>query len=337
MTTLAHQLIVAFAIVGAGCAASDDTGEKDLQQEFEDALASAEDDGEAFPVSAQVQAGDDEQPATALAVGEGQPTVAYLKRNGSHRVGSFETSGLLKSYGGSTVFYPRDDSTDLAGVVMCPGFSALKGSIAGWGPFFASHGIVLMTIDTKTTLDQVVQRAPQIQEALRDLQEMGDNRSELRGRFGGKWGVSGWSMGGGGTWLTAANQAQRLGVRTAVTLAGHNLTAGGAIGVGAANIRIPTLMMNGSTDATILGGLAQTDSAYSAIPNGTPKMMWETGTCGHFCWGDPNAGNNISGVLMMAWQKTFLEGDDRFRSLLNCQTARGDLLSLTTSCRTDDI
>jgi len=338
------MLLLSALAYGAGCAenADGDTGETAPEATFDEAEArrqqpevygeieNAKQNGESFERAGQEALAEVEAlPEASLAVNEGQPTIQYLKGRGPHPSASFNTSGAGRNYGGSTIYYPRDQSTDLAGVVMCPGFTALKSSLAGWGPFFASHGIVLMTIDTKTVMDQVIQRAPEIQQALDDLKKFGNDRNELRGRMGDKWGVSGWSMGGGGTWLTAA-KAERQNIKTAVTLAGHNSTAGGAFGVDARQIKIPTLMMNGSTDVTILGGLGQSSSAYNAIPNSTPKLHWETGTCGHFCWGGPNAGGGISGVFMMAWQKTFLEGDERFKVLLNRSTAQASGARTTT-------
>ena len=244
----------------------------------------------------------------------GEPTADTLSRNGGFRYASY-TSGFRDGprFGGATIFYPTDAEPPLSGVVMCPGFTATRSSIAAWGPFFASHGIVLMIIDTNTVLDPVPARANALLDALASLK--GENTratSPLRGKLSAsRYGLAGWSMGGGGTWLATAAHPE---LKSAVTLAGHNLTAGGA--GGSRGSRVPTLMMNGATDVTLLGGLGQSESAYDAIPSTTPKLLYVMTYEGHFSWGTPRTNGNASGRTMMAWQKTFLEGDTRYKKLL---------------------
>jgi hypothetical protein len=76
---------------------------------------------------------------------------------------------------------------------------------------------------------------------------------------------------------------------------------------------VPTIMLNGATDTTFLGGLNQTQNAYAAIPETTPKLMYIFSNLGHFDWGTPAAGGKAAGRYVMAWEKTFLEGDERYR------------------------
>jgi dienelactone hydrolase len=251
----------------------------------------------------------------------GDPTRETINRNGPFRFASYSFGFNSVGFGGGTIFYPVDAEPPYSGVVMCPGFLALKSSISGWGPFFASHGIVLMVIDTLTVVDQVIQRAPEMNAALASLKAENNRAgSPLRGKMSAdRYGLSGWSMGGGATWIITANRPE---IKTAVTLAGHNLTAGGAIS--SLGSRVPTLMMNGGSDVTILGGLGQTQSAYDAIPNTTPKMLYVMALDGHFSWGTPTTNGGASGRYMMAWQKTFLEGDTRYRQFL---LERGPLAS----------
>jgi dienelactone hydrolase len=228
---------------------------------------------------------------------------------------------LGRIYGGGTVYYPTNAEPPLSAVVMCPGYSATQSSIADWGPFFASHGIVLVTIDTYTTLDQVTQRADQLLDALDDLKAENTRLgSPLRGDLSAeRYGLAGWSMGGGATWIVTADHPE---LKSAVTLAGHNLTAGGS--VGSLGSRVPTLIMNGATDVSILGGLGQSESAYEAIPNSTPKLLYVMALEGHFSWGTPATNNNASGRYVLAWEKVFLEGDQRYQRFL---LERGPLAS----------
>src|SRR5690606_27030040 len=79
---------------------------------------------------------------------------------------------------------------------------------------------------------------------------------------------------------------------------------------------VPTLMLNGATDLTILGGFGQSEGAYRALPNSTEKLLYVFGRLGHFEWGAPRAGGSAVGRYVMAWEKTFLEGDERYRPCL---------------------
>ena len=75
-------------------------------------------------------------------------------------------------------------------------------------------------------------------------------------------------------------------------------------------------MMNGALDVTFLGGLGQSESAYDNIPEATPKLLYVMAYEGHLAWGGPTTNGNASGRYMLAWQKTFLEGDVRYRKFL---------------------
>jgi dienelactone hydrolase len=217
-------------------------------------------------------------------------------------------------FGAATIYYPTNAQPPLSGVVMCPGYTATQSSIAAWGPFFASHGIVLMTIDTNSTLDQVDERDDALLDALTSLKaENARTGSPLQNKLSAnRYGVAGWSMGGGGTWIASAEHPE---LKSAITLAGHNATAiGGAlISLGS---QVPTLMLNGALDTTILGGLGQSENAYDIIPDSTPKLLYVMATEGHFSWGTPTTNNNASGRYVLAWEKVFLEGDERYRSFL---------------------
>ena len=213
-----------------------------------------------------------------------------------------------------TIYYPMDAQPPFSGVVICPGWTAVQSSIAAWGPFLASHGIVLMTIDTNTTGDQVAQRDDALLDALQSLREENDRAgSPLQGKLSAdRYGLMGWSMGGGGTWLATA---ARPDLKTGISLAGHNATAGGG-GI-AAGITVPSMLFAGATDSAILGGGNQSQNSYQAIPATTPKILYEMASEGHFSWGTPvqtNAG--ALGRYALAFQKVFLEGDERYRPIL---------------------
>jgi hypothetical protein len=58
-------------------------------------------------------------------------------------------------------------------------------------------------------------------------------------------------------------------------------------------------------------------SAYGAIPGTTPKMMVTIAGTSHLQWfGPTTAGGGVSGETALAFQKVFLEGDERWRPFL---------------------
>jgi dienelactone hydrolase len=238
---------------------------------------------------------------------------ASASRNGAFRTSSFRISGV-SDYGGGTVFFPTNAQPPFAAFVMCPGFTARQSSIREWGPFFASHGIVLMTIDTLSTRDPVNRRDDQLLAALEDLRAENSRRgSPLEGDLDlDRLGVSGWSMGGGGAWL--AGKATPA-LKSVITLAGHHTTAGGARAV-AQGLSVPTLMLAGSADPSTLGGGGQSQAVFNIIANDTPKMLYEVQGEGHFSWGTPRTNSGAVGRYALSWQKVFLEGDERFLPFL---------------------
>ena len=244
----------------------------------------------------------------------GDPTEESVTAMGPYGSESY-SQGLRNGprFGGATVYYPTDAEPPFAGVIMCPGFTARQSSIRAWGPFFASHGIVLVTIDTNTTGDPVTARDDALLDALESLKaENSRMGSPLFGKLSmDRFGVSGWSMGGGGTWLAAKATPE---LKSAMTLAGHHSTAGGARV--ADGITVPTIMFAGATDPSTLGGGNQSQRAYAAIPDSTPKILYEMAREGHFSWGTPRTNGGALGRYAMAFHKVFLEGDERYRQFL---------------------
>src|SRR5690606_21134199 len=126
-------------------------------------------------------------------------------------------SGLVSGFGGGTIHYPTGVEGTMAAIVVIPGFVSAESSIDWWGPKLASHGFVVMTIDTNTGFDQPPSRARQINNALDYLVSQNSSHTSLvRGRLDTvRLGVIGWSMGGGGT-LSVASEGR---IKAAIPLA----------------------------------------------------------------------------------------------------------------------
>ena len=82
-----------------------------------------------------------------------------------------------------------------------------------------------------------------------------------------------------------------------------------------ANVQTPTLLLCGSSDTVAPCNMSQT--AYTGITGSTPKMMVTISGATHFNWfGPTQAGGGISGETALAFQKVYLDGDERWKPLL---------------------
>jgi len=227
----------------------------------------------------------------------------------------YSTTSLPGYAAGATVYVPRTASAPFSAIVFMQPFWGTQAMDAAWGPFFATHGIVYVNCSANsTTTDTVDMRATQQWNAYNALKAMNTRTgSVLKGKLNtSRIGLMGWSMGGGATWINASNS----GPKTAVTLAGHNMTAVNFASKGY-SIKCPTLLMNGSTDVTILGGMGQSLGVYTAIRYGVPKVIYEVAQAGHFDWSGPvTALTPNTGRIALAFQKTYLDGDTRWKTYI---------------------
>lgn len=210
------------------------------------------------------------------------------------------------AYADSTINYPTDAEPPFALVVVVPGFVSPQSSIASWGPFLASHGIVTMTIGTNLPTDLPETRKNALIDAMKSLQEENmRSGSPLMGKLETSYTATmGWSMGGGGT-LLVANEDPKL--KATISLCGWNP------GYPYSKIMSPALMFASLGDP-LAGG--QSQGFYRSIPEGTPKMLIEVGAADHFVANNPASTGGMIGRYGLAWLKVFLEGDERYRKFL---------------------
>ena len=130
------------------------------------------------------------------------------------------------SFVSATLYYPDPAEQGpplLPLIVLVGGWGCGEQAMAAWGPFYASHGIVAMTIGTPTPFkDQPPDRSRALLDAVSALQaEHTRAGSPLHGRLDVESvGVQGWSLGGGGAQLAAmANPAL---IKCAVALSPHS-------------------------------------------------------------------------------------------------------------------
>jgi dienelactone hydrolase len=238
---------------------------------------------------------------------DGAPTAESASRPGSFQV--LTLSDELRDgpdYGSQTLHIPQGAPGPLAGVAIIPGLGEDESSIAAWGPFLASHGIVALTIGTNDTGDSVEERASALLDALETIKAEDERAgSPLEGKLAlDRMAVMGWSMGGGAT-LLASSRTPSL--KAAVTLAAWN------DGASFEDEQVPTLLLAGSADEDAGG---QSQDFFESIPASTPKLLFEVQGGTHTIANNPSAASGVVGRFGLAWLKVFLEGDERYRALL---------------------
>ncbi|WP_091296889.1 alpha/beta hydrolase family protein [Micromonospora halophytica] len=231
------------------------------------------------------------------------PTSAILEASrgpfatASQSVSSWSVSG----FGGGVIYYPTSTSEGTFGAIaISPGYTAAWSSISWLGPRIASHGFVVIGIETNTRFDQPDSRGRQLLAALDYLVE----RSSVRGRIDGtRLAVAGHSMGGGGS-LEAA--ATRPSLQAAVPLAPWNLDKTWS------EVRVPTLIIGGESDS-IAPVYSHSEPFYSSIPASSEKAYLELNGASHFF---PQTVNTPTAKQMVAWLKRFVDNDTRYEQFL---------------------
>jgi hypothetical protein len=222
--------------------------------------------------------------------------------------GPFKTDTIQMQTG--TAYYPTDADPPFAAIAICPGFLNTGPEMTPWGPFYASWGIVTVVTYTGAA-DLPDQRGQELLGALDELKGMNSGSSPLAGKLAGRYGTSGYSMGGGGTTIAAAS--------TPTLNSSIGLAAWGGDGTGD---MVPELLFCG--DADTVAPCVMSDPVYSQIPDATPKMEIVVPGATHFNWFDPtDAGGGMSGMYGLAFEKVFLEGDTRWKPLLLTKPALG--------------
>jgi len=198
-------------------------------------------------------------------------------------------------FGGGTISYPTDTSLGrLGAVVVVPGFMSAESSIAWYGPRFASHGFVVLTIDTNSPSDTPPSRSTQQRAAFRYL----TTQSNVANRIDPtRLAAAGWSMGGGGSLVTGgADPNVKLVLPMAPWNPGSRYT-----------YNKPAFILSCSSDT--IAGNAQNSNVFYQSLGGEKAQLTISGS--HFC---PTTQNNLVGKLMVSWLKVFLDGDARYKS-----------------------
>ncbi|PWR08224.1 alpha/beta hydrolase [Micromonospora acroterricola] len=231
------------------------------------------------------------------------PTTAILEASrGPFATSSQNVSSLsVTGFGGGVIYYPTSTSEGTFGAIaISPGFTAAWSSISWLGPRLASHGFVVIGIETNSRLDQPDSRGQQLLAALDYLVE----RSSVRTRIDStRLAVAGHSMGGGGS-LEAASA--RPSLQAAVPLAPWNTDKSWS------ELRVPTLIIGGESD-TVAPVSSHSEPFYNSIPASAEKAYLELNGASHFF---PQSVNTPTARQMVAWLKRFVDNDTRYEPFL---------------------
>ncbi len=235
------------------------------------------------------------------------PSVSMLEaRSGPYSVRTTNVSSFTSGFGGGTIHYPTGTTGTMGAIVVIPGFVSAESSIDWWGPKLASHGFVVMTIDTNSGFDQPPSRARQINNALDYLIDQNTSRtSPVNGMIDPeRLGVVGWSMGGGGA-LRVATQGR---LQAVIPLAPWDTT----------NFRsnnTPALIFACGSD-TIAPVRSHASPFYNQIPASTPKAFVEISRGNHYCANGGGRNDEVLSRLGVSWMKLHIDKDQRYAQFL---------------------
>ena len=239
---------------------------------------------------------------TSYAKGPAPTNSSIEAVRGSFATAQTSVSRLSASgFGGGDIYYPTDTSAGTFGaVVIAPGFTASKSSMAWLAPRIASQGFVVFNIDTLSTSDQPASRGQQLLAAADYL----TGRSTVRARVDAtRVAVVGHSMGGGGT-LEASRS--RPSLQAAIPLTPWNLTKSWTRNT------VPTMVIGAENDS-IAPVRSHAEPFYQSLPASPGKAYVELNNASHFA---PNSSNTTIAKFSISWLKLFVDNDTRYQQFV---------------------
>jgi predicted dienelactone hydrolase len=230
------------------------------------------------------------------------PTSTILNATaGPFAVATASVPSSVSGFGGGTVYYPTTAGS-YAALALCPGFTATQSSIAWIGRRLATHGFVVITINTNSTFDQPPSRATQLMAALRYLTN--SSSTTVRSRIdANRLGVGGHSMGGGGTLMaTRDNPTLKVGIPMTPWSTTKSFST----------VRVPTIIFGAEND-TVAPVSSHSIPFYTSLQSSLDKAYAELNGASHFA---PNSTNTPIGRYAVSWAKRFMDNDTRYDTFL---------------------
>jgi predicted dienelactone hydrolase len=240
------------------------------------------------------------------------PTVSSIEATRGSFAVSQTTVRAASGFGGGDIYYPTSTTSGTFGaVVIAPGFTAKRSSMAWLGTRLASQGFVVFNIDTNSTSDQPASRGRQLLAAADYLTGSSSVRSRVDAN---RVAVMGHSMGGGGT-LEAANS--RSSLKAAIPLTPWNTTKSWS------RVQVPTLIIGAENDS-VAAVRSHAIPFYTSLPAALDKAYLELNGASHFA---PNSSNTTIAKYSISWLKRFVDNDTRYDQFLCPAPRTGSAIS----------
>ncbi len=245
------------------------------------------------------------------------PTRSALTVDGPFSVATYNVSSLVSGFGGGVIYYPTSTSLTFGGIVVSPGYTADATSLAWFGRRLASHGFVVLVINTNTRFDFPDSRASQLEAAYTYLRDR--SPSAVRARLDrNRMAVAGHSMGGGAS-LRLSERIPSLKASVPLTPWHTDKTF---------NTAVPQLIIGAELD-TVAPVSAHAIPFYNNLPSSTPKVYVELDNASHFA---PNTSNASISLYAISWMKYWVDNDVRYRQFL-CNVSDGNLSDFRSNNR----
>jgi predicted dienelactone hydrolase len=230
------------------------------------------------------------------------PTRSALTADGPFSVTTYTVSRFaVTGFGGGVIYYPTGTSLTFGGIAVSPGYTADASSLAWFGRRLASHGFVVLVINTNSRYDFPDSRASQLAAALDYL--VSRSPSAVRARLDtSRLAVAGHSMGGGATLRISEN---RPSLKAAVPLTPWHTDK-------TFNTSVPQLIIGAEAD-TVAPVSEHAIPFYQNLPSTTPKVYLELNNASHFA---PNTTNASISIYAISWMKLWVDNDTRYRQFL---------------------
>ena len=215
-------------------------------------------------------------------------------------------------YLGATLYYPIDVEGPFSSLILVPGFVSPQSAVSAWGPYLASHGIIVMTIGTNTLTDLPQDRANALLDAVQTLQEENDreNSPVYQQIDINKISVGGHSMGGGGAQIAATLDNS---LKSVISL--NPWIQPWLVNYEYLNHTVPNLIISGQDDTTAPVN-EHANIHYDYTPDTTIKAIYEIENGSHSTGRFPSTANNYVGKIVLSWLNYFANDNDCYFPLL---------------------
>jgi dienelactone hydrolase len=221
-------------------------------------------------------------------------------------------AAAVTGFGGATIYYPATTSAGTFGAIaVAPGFLAPRSTLAWLAARIASHGFVVINIDTLDRRDTPPLRGKQLLAGLGYLTQSSAVRDRVDPE---RLGVMGHSMGGGGT-IEAASA--RPALRAAVPLTPWHTSKSWP------QVQVPTLIIGAEADETAPVS-THSELFYAGMTAAPEKAYLELNDAVHRV---PITPDPTIGVFAVAWLKRFVDDDARYEQFLCPPPAVGPAIS----------